>query len=191
MVGGGFRELVTEDLRAEPSLEVLIVPSVGWARYRYKGAILCSEITSWSFRREVWREDGVEDVLVRVKISWVRERSGYLAYWGSEPIIEARDEDVGLLYLALDYWTAKAGVLFMLDYFQIDQILILPQKPVGATASYKMLLALPRAGLFRSFPGTASTLYIETNCELSLLPCSQNNRKLVDSTAAVFLERSE
>lgn len=82
---------------------MLIVPSVGWARYRYKGAILCSEITSWSFRREVWREDGVEDVLVRVKISWVRERSGYWAYWGSEPIIDARDEDAGLLYLVLDY----------------------------------------------------------------------------------------
>ena len=34
----------------------------------------------------------MEDVLVRVKISCVRERSGYLAYWGSEPMIETKDE---------------------------------------------------------------------------------------------------
>lgn len=30
--GGGFRELVMEGLRAEPSPEVLRVPSIGWAR---------------------------------------------------------------------------------------------------------------------------------------------------------------
>lgn len=36
----------------------------------------------------------MEEVLVRVKMSCVRERSGYLAYWGSEPMVDVVDEGV-------------------------------------------------------------------------------------------------
>ena len=47
---------------------------------------MCSDMAFWSFRNEVCRDDWEDAGLVRVKMSWARERSGYLAYCGSEPM---------------------------------------------------------------------------------------------------------
>ena len=83
----GLLELDIEVLRADPSPEAFRMPSAGCARYRYSGAILYSEMAFWSFCSDTCLVLCVDDGLVRVKMSWARERSGYLAYCGSEPIM--------------------------------------------------------------------------------------------------------
>lgn len=46
----------------------------------------------WSFCNDVCRDVWVDEGFVRVKISWARERLGYFAYCGSEPIVAIVNE---------------------------------------------------------------------------------------------------
>lgn len=51
--------------------------------------------------------EGVEAALVRVKMSWARVRSGYLAYWGSEPMVA--EVLMGLCDVRENYGLASSG----------------------------------------------------------------------------------